>query len=225
VSAHEPRGTAAELCRLPHDGQWKRADFPPYLYSGFRWWPATMPSHREVIAAHLLASEWTEDQYGQGAAILGLAEADGPAGAATATTLAYGLGARHQSERSASVDALLVLAGRGQVPAAELGAAISTLARHKLLKLGRVTAALVDAAHAGAYADVWWTIARALPELLPESGSPAPTGLPDLIALGARSAEVTGARADIPQLTTVAARGSSRLAQEATRLHRLITSS
>lgn len=217
--------TAAELCRLPGDGGW-RSDHRLYYYRAFGWWPAVLPSHREVTAAHLLqvAAAWPDERAGQGAAILGLAEGSGPLGAATATLLTYGLGSRHREERSGAVDALLVLAGRGEVPAAEIGTAIAALVRHRLVKLNRVTAGLGDAADAGAYADVWSVISAALPDLLPDAGSPAPTGLPDLIALGARSAEVVGARTGVTRLADVAARGgSSRLVQEAGRLHRLIT--
>ncbi len=226
VTAGEMWGaTAAELCRLPGDGGW-RSDHHLYYYRAFGWWPAVLPSHREVTAAHLLpmATAWVDERAGQGAAILGLAEGSGPLGDATATLLTYGLGARHQEERSGAVDALLVLAGRSEVPAAEIGTAIATLVRHKLVKLNRVTAGLGDAADAGAYADVWSVISSALPELLPDAGSAAPAGLPDLIAVGARSVEAIGARTGVTRLADVAARGgSSRLVQEAGRLHRLIT--
>ncbi|GAA2103653.1 DUF6493 family protein [Actinomadura alba] len=224
VTATGERGITAKLCRLPEGDRWERAEVP-YYYGPVGWWPALMPSHREVIAAHLIPHlhEWTDQRNHQGAALLGLAEADGPPGAAMATALAYGLGTRHQDERAATVDALLVLSGRGRLPAAELGAAISNLVRHRLVKLNRVTAALADAARAGAYTDMCTAITAVLPDLLPAAGEKAAAGLPDLLAVAAESAEAVRARAVIPELADVAARGgSSRLVREAVRLQRTL---
>ncbi len=209
--------TAADLCRLPRPS---RADYPRF-HGTSAWWPALMPSHREVIAAHLLPqmADLTEDSYGHSTALLGLAEADGPAGDAVGTALAYGLSALKQNDRSAGVDAFLTLAGRDQAPSTEIGRAIGRLAHHKLAKLNRVTAALTDATDAGAHREVWTAIITALPDVLPQPGESARTGLPDLLALATRCAEATGARAEIPELTAAANRGgSSRLAKEAARL-------
>ncbi len=223
VSADGLRGTAEELCRVPPGGRWKRAD-RQYHYGTCDWWPAIMPSHREVIAAHLLPemADLTEGSYGEtDEALLGLAEADGPVGDALATVLAFALASREQSERSAAVDALLILAGRGQLPATELGTAIGRLMRHKLTKVNRLVAALGGAVDAGGHAEVWAMIVTALPDALPEAGEPARTGMADLLALATRCAEATGARAEIPGLAAVADRGgSSRLVKEATRLQR-----
>jgi hypothetical protein len=213
------------LCGIPEYGE--RSPIPSgYFYSEISPWPAILPSHREVVAAHLLPylPEWIDDQRGQGATLLALAEADGPVGTATMTALAYGLAARHQRERSGAVDALLAFCGRGQLPAAELGTAVGALVGLEGLKLNRITDSLGDAARAGAYADVWTAIAAALPGLLPAPGERPATGLADLIALGTQAVEITGVRGRIPELAAVAARGgSSRLVREAARLNQSLT--
>src|SRR4030095_2558000 len=100
-----------------------------------------------------------------------LAEADGPVGAGLAVALAYGLGAAEQTGRSAAVDALLILAGRGQLDGVALGREIGVLTMRHALKLTRVIPGLRDAARSGAYADVWAIVAAALPHLLPADGA------------------------------------------------------
>jgi hypothetical protein len=71
-----------------------------------------LPHHREVAAAWALpeiAALADSDQ--RGASLLPLlAECSGPAGPALTLAVAYGLGARHQSDRVAAVDAFLLLA-------------------------------------------------------------------------------------------------------------------
>ncbi|GAA3129463.1 DUF6493 family protein [Streptosporangium carneum] len=191
------------------------------------WWPLVMPSHRDVVAAHLLETlpVLIEDSDGQVAALARLAQGDGPVGAATAYALACGMGHRDPAERASATEALLTLAARGQVPAADLGRAVTELVREDIVKLNRVTAVLDDAARAGAHAAVWAVIAGTLPGLLPAQGDRPRAGLADLLAAGARAAELAGARADIPELAAVAARGgSSRVVQEARRLRRLVAS-
>ncbi|MFC7532839.1 DUF6493 family protein [Actinoplanes sp. GCM10030250] len=89
-----------------------------------------------------------------------------------------------------------------------------------LIKLTRVVPALTDAHRAGASAAVWEVLAAALPLLLPK----APRGLPDLLELSTQVARTAGARAELPELATVAGRsGSSRLVKEAKRLHTVLT--
>ncbi|MEV5828606.1 DUF6493 family protein [Spirillospora sp. NPDC052242] len=189
-------------------------------------WPALLPSHREVAAAHVLPHQIDEYEYasGQGATALALAAADGPAGAATATVLAYALGHKDARERADAVEAFLALSARGGLPAAETGTAVGALTRIDRLKPNRAVRSLSEAADAGAHADVWRVIAAALPALLPEPGTRAPSGLPDLVALGTRTAELVRARDAVPGLAEAAARGgSSRLVAEAARLHRVLT--
>ncbi|TNY34962.1 DUF6493 family protein [Thermomonospora catenispora] len=217
---------AARILRLPVTGDdWKQV--PPFPSYEIDWWPSLLPSHREVAAAHLQfhLQKWVEaEDFGRGAALLGLAEADGPTGPATAAALAYSLGCANRAERSGAVDALLAFSAQGALPAADLGAVIGMAGSVGRLKLNRIAQALTDAAHAGAYADVWTVVHAAVPALLPEPGERAPAGLPDLIALGTKTAEVTGLRTPLPELAPVAGRGgASRLVREAARLHRLLT--
>ncbi|GLZ04691.1 hypothetical protein Acsp03_21570 [Actinomadura sp. NBRC 104412] len=195
-------------------------------YGGDPWWVPTIPSHAELAAAHLLPdlAVTLDHVYAQSRALLSLAEADGPVGVATATALAYGLTIRPVAERAGAVDALLLMAARGRLPAAELGAAVGALVGHGIAKLGRMAGALGEAADAGAHAEVWTVVEHALPPVLDAHAARPVTGLADLLALGARTAEATGARARIPALEALAARkGSSRAVKEAGRLHAYLT--
>ncbi|SNS79059.1 hypothetical protein SAMN05443665_1009103 [Actinomadura meyerae] len=188
-------------------------------------WPAILPSHREVAAAHLAvhAGNFPDDVRMPGAAMLGVAEADGPAGPATAALLAFTLAADDQRDRSNAVDALVTLSARDALPAAETGTALGRLCALGRIPLPRTLKALTAAADAGAHADVWTVLATALPHMLPAPGERAPAGLPSLVALATRMAEVTGAKGAVPAVAEVAARGgSSRLVTECARLHRTI---
>ncbi|QFG20626.1 DUF6493 family protein [Actinomadura sp. WMMB 499] len=189
-------------------------------------WPALLPSHREVAAAHALPHQIDPYEYasGQGATALALAEADGPAGGATGTVLACALAHKDARERADAVEAFLVMSARGHLPATDAGTAIGRLTQIDRIKPNRAVRSLTEAADAGAHAGVWPVVAAAIPLLLPEPGTRAPSGLPDLIALGTRTAETVRARETVPGLAEVAARGgSSRLVQEAARLHRTLT--
>jgi hypothetical protein len=214
---------AALVARLPDPGD------VGYLDATFGWWtcwPAVLPSHRDVIAAHLVPqlARGTENDRGSGVVLPLLAEADGPVGPGLTLSLAYGLGAAEQTDRSAAVDALLVLAGRGQLDGPALGTEIGALVTHGALKLTRIVPGLRDVARSGAYADVWATVAAALPGVLPKERATPATGLADFIALGVETAEQVHARGPIPGIAACAGRGgSSRLVAEARRLHRLLT--
>ncbi|GGQ38466.1 hypothetical protein BKA00_003062 [Actinomadura coerulea] len=213
----------AHLCAFPEEG-W--TDFGTAgIRSAQAFWPSILPSHREVAAAHLVPhlAGAAEDDLGQGAVMLDLAGADGPTGAATGTLLACALAHRSQNERADAVESLLVLAARGDLPAAETGTALGRLAALKRLTLPRAVKALTAAADGGGHAGVWAILAAALPHTLPAPGERAVTGVPDLIALATRLAETTGAKDAVPGLEDVAARGgSSRLVKESARLHRAL---
>lgn len=189
-------------------------------------WPAVLPSHRDVIAAHLVPhlALGTETGRGAGVVLPMLAEADGPVGPGLALTLAYGLGATEQTDRSAAVDALLVLAGRGQLDGVALGTEIGTLVARGALMPTRIVPGLRDVARSGAYPDVWATVAAALPAMLPADGARPAAGLADLVAIGVEAAEQVHATGPIPDIAAYAGRsGNSRLVTGARRLHRLLT--
>ncbi|MGW7577653.1 DUF7824 domain-containing protein [Streptomyces sp. NPDC054765] len=181
---------------------------------------ALLPQHREIIAGRMLvtfANLAEFDNVGEGAPVLpALAESGGPAGPATHLLLAYGLGARRVEEQLFAVDAMLVLAARGQLDAAQLGRDIVELTGLRRLKLQRIVAALREAVRTGAYATVWAVLSAALPLLL--TGE-APHGLPAVLTIAAECAERSGARGAIPEINELAARsGSSQLVKQARRI-------
>ncbi|MEU6717937.1 hypothetical protein ABZ897_41265 [Nonomuraea sp. NPDC046802] len=189
------------------------------------WWPLVMPSHREIVSAHLACylPHSMEALDRQTQALAGLAHGDGPLGEGAAYALVCGMGHMNAGDRAAATDALLMLAARGQVPVAALGEAVSTLVSADVVKLNRVVAVLDDATQAGAHEAVWAVIVGALPGLLPKDGESPRAGSADLLAAGARAARIAGARAELPEVAAIAARkGSSRLVQEARRLCRLV---
>jgi hypothetical protein len=190
------------------------------------WWPAVMPSHREVVAAHLLETLTLDidSPRGGGEVLAALVHGDGPVGAATASALAIGMGNKHPAQRGAVVDALVTLTARGQLPAADLGQAVARLVDAGLVKLNRIAAALDEATTAGAHAAVWRVLLTALPPLLPRTGDKPRAGLGELLAVAVKAATLSGERAGIPGLAEVAARGgSSRLVQEARRLQQQVS--
>lgn len=147
----------------------------------------------------------------------------GEAGEAVHLAVAYGLGARHPEDRLAAVDALLVLAARGQLDAARLGTDLGELARRGAVKPSRLVESARTAAATGANATIWEMLRHTLPVLLADLETGAATaparGLADLLAVAAECAERTGAREELPHLARAAdRRGSSRLATQARRL-------
>ncbi|MEV7024658.1 DUF6493 family protein [Kitasatospora sp. NPDC093558] len=174
-------------------------------------WAAMLPWHREELAARWL--DWFAraadcDERGAGSMLPVLAEAGGAAGLALHLVLGYGLGARHAEDRTAAVDALLVLAARGDLDGGLLGRELGALAECGAVKPARLAAALGLAAGTGAYATVWSVLGAALPALL--AGDQSARGLGDLVALAADCARRTRVRGPIAEVTAVAAKGGSR---------------
>ncbi|WP_188197801.1 DUF7824 domain-containing protein [Nonomuraea sp. SYSU D8015] len=187
------------------------------------WWPAMLPSHREVAAAHLmpyvLRRYWGESAVGPEEARL-LARADGPAGGALSVLLARVLGDRQMPE---SVEVLLEMAAWDELPAAEVGRQAGLLLAAGEMRMVDMVAALDAVARQGAYAHVWRIIAAALPALLPPPGRRPLNGLGAFVALASTTAEWCGARGEIPEVGEAAARkGSSGLLRELRRLHDLL---
>ncbi|BAL88752.1 hypothetical protein AMIS_35320 [Actinoplanes missouriensis 431] len=233
-----------------------RTDVPVYYLGDFSA-PAdittmVLPQHREVTAAWVLpvlAALADMDGRGGGAVLPLLAECSGPLGPAMTLAVAYVLGARHEGDRLAAVDAFLILAATdetvldetvlaatdGTVPAAGeetgrgggagfmagVGAEIGDLCADGTVKLSRVVPALADAHRAGATRAVWQVLVAALPRLL--ASATAPRGLPDLLELTTQIAGAMSGKADIPGLAEVAGRsGSTRLGKEARRLRAVL---
>ncbi|MEV7599656.1 DUF6493 family protein [Kitasatospora sp. NPDC089797] len=181
-------------------------------------WTAMLPHHREELAARWLdhfAMGADRDERGAGRFLPLLAESGGPAGLALHLAVGYGLGARHAEDRTGAVDALLVLAGRGQLDAALLGRELGGLAARGTVKPARLAAALGLAAGTGAYGTVWSVLGAALPGLLAAAEPPA-RGLGDLLALATDCARRTRARGPLAEVTETAGRGGSgRVVKEA----------
>ncbi|SBT42573.1 hypothetical protein [Micromonospora auratinigra] len=188
-------------------------------------WPALLPGYRGLVAAHLLpeiAGAAQEDAR-EGATVLPLlAECTGAGGPALDLALAYGLCARHEVDRVAALDALLMLAAAGDLDAPAVGARLGELAATGQVILTRAATPLRDAVAAGAPLSTWRLLAAALPPLL---AVPAPPrGTPDLLTLAAETATTTGVRLDVPGLADVVARGGgTRLVTEARRLTAALT--
>lgn len=185
-----------------------------------RLWPALLPGYPALVASHALvrvALSATDDVRG-GAAILPLlADSPGDGGAPLALALAYGLAARHEQDRAAALDALLLLAATRRLDAPAVGGHLGTLSATGMVTINRALQPLRDAVAAGAPLSVWRLLAAALPALLHEPTPPR--GTPDLLNLAAETGAATGIRLAVPGIREVAARtGSSRLRTEARRL-------
>ncbi|MFF7899357.1 DUF6493 family protein [Streptomyces sp. NPDC007920] len=197
-----------------------------WAYSPRPQWLAVLPELRELVAVRFLqdvSAVAVDDTRGVAAVLPLLAESGGEAGEATHLCVAYGLGARHPEDRLAAVDALLVLAARGQLDASRLGADLGELVRDGAVKPLRLAESLRTAAATGAYATVWGLLNHALPPLLSVLAADGPDGpvrgLGDLLAVAAECAERSGARGDLPHLARAAdGGGSSRLVAQARRL-------
>ncbi|WP_062347099.1 DUF6493 family protein [Herbidospora yilanensis] len=176
-----------------------------------RWWPSIMPSHREAVAAHVLECFAVGTTRGM-EVLTGLVQGEGPVGRATASAVVTALG----HKRPEAVDAMKILAKRGEFDAADFGWALAELVRADAVKLTRVTPALEDLAFSGAHRETWALLAEAIPALLPKTGDRPKTGLADLLKVAVKAALMAGARTEIPGLAEAAARkGGSRVALEA----------
>ncbi|MFD9442541.1 DUF6493 family protein [Streptomyces sp. NPDC060006] len=197
-----------------------------WTQDGRQHWLAVVPGRRELVAARLMrevSSVSVEDTRNAATVLPLIAEAEGEAGEAVHLCVAYGLGARHPEDRLGAVDALLVLAARGQLDAERLGGDLGQLVRRGAVKPLRLAASVRTAATTGAYATVWSILRAALPVLLADlaagGAAPATRGFGELLAVAAECAELTGARDDVAHLAQAAERsGSSRLVTQARRL-------
>ncbi|WP_175439112.1 DUF6493 family protein [Streptomyces vilmorinianum] len=187
-------------------------------------WSGVLPDDRETLATWLLpvlAEGVDLDERGVAWGLTALAESDGPVGPALHLALALGLGARHAEDRLTAVDALLVLAARGDLDAHRLGETLAGLLGEGTVKPNRLADAARTAAATGAYGTTWAVLAGTLPEL---SAAEQPVrGLGELLAVAADCVERCGAAGEIPGLDAVAERGgSSQLVVQARRLRKAL---
>lgn len=175
-------------------------------------WLAQLPHHRELVLARDYF-RYRASMRGWAHALPFAAESGGPAGFALHLAVAYTLTYDQQGERDAAVDALLVLAGRGQLDTGLLGRQLADMLRGKWIEANRVTASLRTAAETGAYATIWSVLETALPLLLRD---PVVRGTGALLALGIDCASRCAAKGGIPEVTAAAARtGSSQVVKNA----------
>ncbi|MEU6312164.1 DUF6493 family protein [Streptomyces sp. NPDC047014] len=182
---------------------------------------SVLPEDRETQAVWLLPHLTgcaTVEEKGAGEILSRLAELGGPAGPALHLAVATGLGARHTEDRLAAVDALLVLAGRGELDAALLGRDLAELLALGNVKPNRLADAARTAAATGAYATTWAVLAPALPTVLADG---ATRGAGELLAVAADCVEHCGASGPVPEglAGTAARKGGSQLLAQARRLH------
>ena len=145
-----------------------------------------------------------------------VAEADGPAGYAVHIALARGL-AHDTHVDDATVDALLVLAARGQLDTGLLGRQLETLLRAGMIHANRVAASLRAAAETGAYGTAWAVIEAALPGLLRD------TPLREaavFLSLATECVARCGAKGEIAEVVAAAQRGGSSQTAKNARLLR-----
>ncbi|MGW1667924.1 DUF7824 domain-containing protein [Streptomyces sp. NPDC002324] len=205
-------------------GSWR---CPHWRHEDWRHWLAVVPGRPELMAGRVLRDlslGAIEDTRTGFPFLPTLAEAEGETGEAVRLCVAYGLGARRPEDRLAAVDALLVLAARGQLDAGRLGADLGSLAAVGSVRPSRLAEAIRTAAATGAYGTAWSVLREVLPPLLValsgEGTARTPTrGLGDLLAVAAECAERCGAHGGLPHLAEAAdRRGSSRLVTQARRL-------
>ncbi|WP_157522598.1 DUF7824 domain-containing protein [Herbidospora cretacea] len=186
-------------------------------------WPAMVPSHREVVAVNFLPftlrSYWSTN-VGQNE-VSRMAAADGPLGEATATIVAYLLGAAP----SETIPLVLRMAARGDLPAETVGRQLARLIRSTWLETRPVIRALTDLAEAGGHHEVWRMLSAMLPELLGE-GRRITAPQTELVAFATDVARWTGARGEIPVVAEFArSRRTIRFVHECGRLHAQLTGS
>ncbi|MBB4981894.1 MULTISPECIES: DUF7824 domain-containing protein [Streptomyces] len=214
-----------------------RAEFPPafqwlggaleatprrctHWIEGRAQWSTVLPADREVFAACLLptlTSSTEGDSRGTTEPLTALVEAEGPVGRAVLLALAFGLGCVDADDRLRAVDAVLVLAARGELDARGLGAELAWLVAEGSVKPNRLADAARTAAATGAYGTVWAVLAAMLPELL--AAAKPVRGLGEVLAVAADCVERCGAVGEVSGLgASASGRGSSQLVVQAKRL-------
>ncbi|QDY75705.1 DUF6493 family protein [Streptomyces qinzhouensis] len=197
-----------------------------------RWhpfWTLALPYEREVIA------DWLHDAMALGvegesrdvaAALPVLAEAAGADGRAEPRlhrVLGIGMGSVAADDRLAAVDALLMLAARGQLDHRGLALELADLVNHGVVMPTRIADALNTAASGGAHATVWSVLGPALPRLI--RSVPVNRGLGRILAVAAECAERSrpAGVGEIPGLAALADRkGTSQAVVQAGRLSRAL---
>jgi hypothetical protein len=187
------------------------------------WWPYVMPSHREVVAAHLvpyLLERWRTDRVEPRLA-QALASAGGVPGEAVALVQAYFMADRSWSadprERARPV---VEMAARGELDGEEVGRQLALLVRRAGLRPGPVFETLEGAAGLGAHREVWRIMTGFLSVYLPGPGERPHTRHTQALTFALRAARWAGARGAVGRVAEIARlRASNNFVREARRLH------
>ena len=183
------------------------------------YWLAQLPHHREQailsenVVRYVRQHKWAH-------ILPFLAEAGGPAGYAVHHLLACGMTETKTQDRDRAVDALLVLAARGDLNPGLLAEILAGfLTKSDLYRYGpytrpnRVHDCLRDAADTGAHATVWSVLRAFLPGIL---GDTPLRGAGPFLSLAATCAAACRAKGDIPEVVALAERsGSTQLTKNA----------
>ncbi|TDQ54453.1 DUF6493 family protein [Actinorugispora endophytica] len=209
-----------------------RAEVPR---AGIDHWPAVVPTRRELVALRL-----QEAFAGRKALLLPeLAAAHGQAGPVLHMGVACGLGSDEDEHRTAAVDALLVLAARGDLDTGLLAREVAEAARWGTVRPESLAGSMRSLIDAGLHHAAWEALEGALPFLIDDL--PVEPGytpgmsrsekarvektrkLADVFEVAVDCAHLCGARGGIPQVDMVAGqKGSSRLLKEARRLRAVL---
>ncbi len=212
---------------FPKTFHWLAGGLLPNARRCYHWeqvpdqWATLLPADRELLASCLLSSMASAVDGDSARDVAGpltlLAEGEGQVGRAVALVLAFGLGCRDADDRLRAVDALLVLAARGELDARQVGRDLAWLLAERSMKPNRLADAVRTAAATGAYGTVWTILSEALPTLL-EAEKPM-RGLGELLAIAADCVERCGASGELAGLERHAsARGTSQLVTQSKRL-------
>lgn len=168
---HPPLSVAPSLLALPASRAYERA----YARSDepVADWPAMLPGHREIVAAHL-QPRFAEAAGSKALCHLDtlptLADCGGQFGPAMALCVAYGLAAGNPTGRLAAVDAYLRSVARHDNAAALIGRQLAALTG--LIVIKRVVEALTEALRAGAADPVQATVRELAPTVLDQPTTP-----------------------------------------------------
>ncbi|MFJ9444571.1 DUF6493 family protein [Kitasatospora sp. NPDC101235] len=227
TAAPVPEGVTGLLHTLPDPTETGRfTGSPPTPPTELVQLPWLAPWHPETVAAHglpsvVLQADTTSGSRGTNPLLPRIAELPGEFGPVSHLLLAYGLTAARTENRTAALDALLVLTARGRLRPEALGEWIAALWRLSAAKPNRVLPVLADAARSGAGRAVWTVLAAVITGLTVEPGR---RGLADALALAAECAAAEGIRTTLPALVTLAApTAPSRVRAESARLIRILT--
>ncbi|WP_157519938.1 hypothetical protein [Herbidospora daliensis] len=197
----------------------KPGDYWAGLSDDMGWWPFFLPSHREVVAAHVLecfATGVVLTSQAKAEVLTTLVQGEGPVGRATASAIVTALSHKRPAEQVFALDAMKILIARDEFAGADFGWALGELVRAGAVKLARVSPLLKELVFSGGHRETWALLAEAIPTLLPKAGDRAPAGLADLLAVATTAALLADAPAELPGLAETAARTTgNRLTTEA----------